>query len=139
MKGAINMSDDTEHEALQPPLFEGFISPRDNVQKTRLKSSEAPARSMTFQPGRLYKVVCAQVLENQQHARRYFSDDSLLMLADSIRNKGLLQPLVCTLTANGELELAAGYAAGPWRRKCKITEWHGYQFIHYFRCYVISP
>ena len=64
---------------------------------------------MTYQPGRLYQVVCTQVLENQQHARIHFSDDSLLKLADSIRNKGLLQPLVCTLAANGELQLAAGY------------------------------
>jgi ParB family transcriptional regulator, chromosome partitioning protein len=48
-------------------------------------------------------------LENQQHARRYFSDAFLLKLTDSIRDIGLLQPLVCTLADNGELQLAAGY------------------------------
>lgn len=74
-----------------------------------LESSHAPAHQQRFQTGKLYHVKCSNILENPQHVRKFISEDALQKLSDSIRYKGLLQPLVCTLTANGELQLAAGH------------------------------
>lgn len=50
----------------------------------------------------------AEIRVNSQQPRQYFAEDELRELTDSIREHGILQPLVVSLTERGDYELIAG-------------------------------
>ena len=93
---------------LQPLLFDNdSLSPPDTLKKSDLES-HAPVQQQRFQTGKLYHVKCSSILENPQRVRKFISEDTLRELSESIKSKGLLQPLICTVT-DGKLQLACGY------------------------------
>ena len=65
-------------------------------------SDEAPSSST------LRMIDPQQIRVNVEQPRTVFADDALDELAESIREHGILQPLVVTETAPGEYELIAG-------------------------------
>jgi ParB/RepB/Spo0J family partition protein len=94
---------------LQPLLFDiDSLSPPDSLKKSDPESSHAPMQQQRFQAGKLYHVKCSSILKNPQHVRKFISKDTLRELSESIKSKGLLQPLICTVT-DGKLQLACGY------------------------------
>ncbi len=50
----------------------------------------------------------SEIKVNSQQPRQYFAEDELRELTDSIREHGILQPLVVSLTERGDYELIAG-------------------------------
>lgn len=48
------------------------------------------------------------IIPNKHQPRTYFNDDDLLELSDSIKEKGVIQPLIVTNESEGKFELVAG-------------------------------
>ena len=59
-------------------------------------------------PGRLRDVALDQIRPNPNQPRRRFDEDSLLALADSIRERGVLQPIIVRPREPQRYELIAG-------------------------------
>lgn len=64
-------------------------------------------RSRSDEPG-LREVAVELVRPNERQPRRAFDEEALLSLAESIRSRGLLQPVVVRPLPGGEFELVAG-------------------------------
>lgn len=72
-------------------------------------SSHKGGKVMQYRKNEVYLVSCAEIRVNPMHPRVTVNEDSQTMLAASIQCEGLLQPLVCTVNDEGELQLACGY------------------------------
>ena len=64
-------------------------------------------RSRADEPG-LRELALDLIVPNPRQPRRDFDEDALLALAESIRSRGLLQPIVVRPLAGGTFELVAG-------------------------------
>jgi ParB family transcriptional regulator, chromosome partitioning protein len=94
-------------DIMQITLFEQeSLSHKDDNSHS---SSHKGGKAMQYRKNEVYLVSCAEIRENPMHPRVTVNKDSLTMLAASIKKKGLLQPLVCTVNNAGELQLACGY------------------------------
>lgn len=60
-----------------------------------------------YRQGQTYQVPVDEVNTSPGQPRSYFGDEELDALAESVRNSGILQPILCNLTEKG-LVLAAG-------------------------------
>lgn len=85
----------------------------DQIELFSLGGETAPAKKQqiqkpVFRPGKLYDVNPDSITINPEQPRKHFDDERLDQLADSVSKHGILQPLVCTLTKDGSLLLAAG-------------------------------
>jgi ParB family chromosome partitioning protein len=58
--------------------------------------------------GRLREIPVEEIRPNPDQPRKRFDDDALRSLADSIRERGVLQPIIVRPSANGGFELIAG-------------------------------
>ncbi|NVN99093.1 MAG: ParB N-terminal domain-containing protein [Geobacteraceae bacterium] len=75
-------------------------------ETTPAKPQQSPKPA--FKVGKLYDVSPDSIPTNPEQPRKHFDDERLEQLADSISKHGLLQPLVCTVSKDGSLLLAAG-------------------------------
>src|SRR5689334_2103082 len=71
------------------------------------ETGSAPAAASS-PPGDVRTVLLANVVPNPLQPRKTFSDNELAELTASIRENGLLQPLVVRPASNGRYELVAG-------------------------------
>jgi ParB family transcriptional regulator, chromosome partitioning protein len=67
-----------------------------------------PSTNVEASSGSLRMIDPQKIRVNAEQPRTVFADDALDELAESIREHGILQPLVVTETAPGEYELIAG-------------------------------
>ena len=79
-------------------------------------------RSRTDEPG-LRELPVELVRPNPRQPRRAFDEEALLNLAESIRSRGLLQPIVVRPLAGGQFELVAG------ERRLRATKLAGLETI----------
>lgn len=88
-------------------------TPRKSLLKTESESyieanPEMALKVVREEEGdRVREVAIDAIVPNPHQPRRFFSEEKLRELADSIKEKGVLQPLVVT-EKNGEYELIAG-------------------------------
>ncbi|NBX49429.1 chromosome partitioning protein ParB, partial [bacterium] len=66
------------------------------------------ASTETLSSGQIHTLDPEKIRVNAEQPRTIFADDALDELAESIREHGILQPLVVTETGPGEFELIAG-------------------------------
>lgn len=59
-------------------------------------------------PDRVQKIALADIVANADQPRQHFDDDALAGLAESIRQHGILQPLVLTPNGSGKYGIVAG-------------------------------
>ena len=81
--------------------------PREGARGMGRGLSAILPRSRADEPG-LRELAVDLVRPNPRQPRRDFHEDALLELAESIRSRGLLQPVVVRPLAGGEFELLAG-------------------------------
>jgi ParB/RepB/Spo0J family partition protein len=72
------------------------------------KSEKKTEPKCKYQHGKLYEVECSAIVSNPSQPRTHFSDEKIEALAESIKNHGILQPIVCIVASDGTLLLAAG-------------------------------
>jgi ParB family chromosome partitioning protein len=65
-------------------------------------------KSSKYQPGKLFSINISAISENTSSSRSFLSEEKTAALAESIKVKGLLQPVVCILSNDEQLVLAAG-------------------------------
>ena len=58
--------------------------------------------------GKIYDIRLCDIITNPHQPREFFNEDSLLELADSIGQHGLLQPVVVRINDEERYELIAG-------------------------------
>jgi ParB family transcriptional regulator, chromosome partitioning protein len=68
----------------------------------------APAGSSESASGRLRDIALQAIRPNPAQPRKHFDDVSLAALADSIRERGVLQPIIVQPRSGGGYELIAG-------------------------------
>jgi ParB-like nuclease domain len=76
---------------------------------TACHMARAPERSAN---GRLRDIAVQDIHANPSQPRKHFDDASLAALADSIRERGVLQPMIVQPRLVGGYELVAGEGAG---------------------------
>jgi ParB family chromosome partitioning protein len=62
----------------------------------------------TFELGTLYDIELSKLTPNPDQPRKVFSDDEINMLADSIKEKGLLQPILVKELDDGQIIIVSG-------------------------------
>ncbi|HOP41321.1 MAG TPA: ParB/RepB/Spo0J family partition protein [Geobacteraceae bacterium] len=98
----MNVRDDAANDrGSQMQLFE--VESASRTANARKKSTK-PTR---YQPGKMYLIDIDMITPNPDQPRQYFNEADLLILADSIKDKGLLQPVLCR-SEEGILFLCAG-------------------------------
>ena len=80
------------------PLFKEWVEPQ----------KDQSAGSRDYEDGKLLKVKTDLIKSNPYQPRRHIDQDKLNELAETIKQKGLLQPLVVQIDENGEYILIAG-------------------------------
>ncbi len=60
------------------------------------------------QKGNIQMIDVGKILPNKHQPRKFFAEDELKELADSIKEKGVIQPILVTDLGNGKYELVAG-------------------------------
>lgn len=60
------------------------------------------------QKGNIQMIDVGKILPNKHQPRKFFGENELKELADSIREKGVIQPILVTDLGNGRYELVAG-------------------------------
>lgn len=62
----------------------------------------------TFELGTLYNLALSKLTPNPDQPRKVFSDDEINMLAESIKENGLLQPILVKELEDGQLIIVSG-------------------------------
>lgn len=83
-----------------------------NVSKAVAPSTPAPVATPVAPPvdpeSKIWKVAIDKLSPGQYQPRRQFDKEALQELAQSIRENGILQPIVARRISNGKLEIVAG-------------------------------
>jgi len=87
-----------ERSSATDPLFKEWEKPRE----------DGPTASKGHEDGKLLRVKTDLVKSNPYQPRRHIDQGKLEELAETIRQKGLLQPLVVRADENGDYTLIAG-------------------------------
>ena len=77
------------------------VAGSDPCHVAQLSSGEGPS-------GRLRDIDVRDIHANPSQPRKHFDDGSLSALADSIRERGVLQPIIVQPRPGGQYELIAG-------------------------------
>jgi ParB family chromosome partitioning protein len=73
-----------------------------------VKKEATPVEILPDEDQRLWTVPIGQLLPNPHQPRRFFDEEKINELANSIRDKGILHPLIVTRKADGRYELVSG-------------------------------
>ena len=76
--------------------------------RTRKPHAHPGAKRVSEFDGRIIQLDIKQITENPAQPRRIFDNESIIRLADSIRQYGILQPLTARRVGEKEFELIAG-------------------------------
>jgi ParB family transcriptional regulator, chromosome partitioning protein len=95
--------------------------PRPDLHE--VPATEVPADTMVDVPGARYmEVPVTSIAANPRQPRRTFDEDALDELADSIREVGLLQPVVVRSAGGGRYELIMGERRWRASQRAGLTE-----------------
>ena len=100
--------------SLKDKISESF----SKVSKQKAPSGEDHPVSAHYTDGQYIIVEIDRIAHNPQQPRKYFDQVSIEGLADSIREKGLMQPVVVSVNENREICLIAGERR---LRACKLA------------------
>jgi len=89
----------------QQALFEGF----DAVVAVQAKAPIPPARvKVKYALGKLYNVACSEINSLSGQPRKFFDEEGIVALAESIKRFGVVEPILCSVDDAGHLTLLAG-------------------------------
>lgn len=79
-----------------------------SLAKPRQKTKDHPASSGLYEEGQYAKIPTDQIKPNPHQPRQIFDQGALEELAGSIRDKGVLQPIIVRIENGNEIFLVAG-------------------------------
>lgn len=83
----------------------------DKVTKLAADKPQAedhPARLNNYRDGEFYYVETDQIIPNPDQPRKYFDEQALEELSQSVRQNGVLQPIIIKYGQDGKIHLVAG-------------------------------
>lgn len=100
-------------EGSDSALKEGLLEPEVKVvEKIVEKIVEKPVEKIVEQKipetSRIWNVDVAKIVRNKKQPRKVFNKEALEELSASIKEKGVLQPIVCRRLETGDFEIVAG-------------------------------
>jgi ParB family transcriptional regulator, chromosome partitioning protein len=96
--------------------------PRQHPELREVTQSAAPDEMIDVPGARYVEVPVTAISPNPRQPRRTFDDDALEELADSIREVGLLQPVVVRAAGGGQYELIMGERRWRASQRAGLTE-----------------
>lgn len=87
---------------------EKLAQKKTKLAQPREENEGHPADLNDFQDGGFYKVQVNTILPNPDQPRKYFDPEKLSELSESVRQKGVLQPILIRRTEDGQIYLVAG-------------------------------
>ena len=85
-----------------------LIPKKTNINPEITKKQFVVPSSEISKQNNLLEIETSKIIANPHQPRKYFEENNLKELADSIREHGILQPLVVSKIGNGKYELIAG-------------------------------
>jgi ParB family transcriptional regulator, chromosome partitioning protein len=103
------MGSDNGNKSKQHGRFRDGLSVPDLLFKEIPESSkDHPVISKSYKDGQFLRIKTDLIKSNPDQPRRHIDQDKLNELADTIKEKGLLQPLIVQIGENGDYVLIAG-------------------------------
>jgi ParB family chromosome partitioning protein len=93
-------------EKNEPAFKEGFLERPITSSSTSTPVAEPPPRIPDH--ARIWQINIADLAPNQKQPRQIFAPEALKELAQSIKEKGVLQPIVARKVKDGQFEIIAG-------------------------------
>ena len=91
-----------------PSTREKLAKKKSKLAKPRERFEEHPANLNNFQEGSFYNIEISLINANPDQPRKYFNADSLEELSQSIKQKGVLQPVIIRRDQKANIHLVAG-------------------------------
>ena len=76
----------------------------------------------------IQKINISQIIPNPSQPRKNFRDEELMELSSSIKNQGLIQPIIVKPIADNQYQIIAGERR--WRA-CQLNEMHEVDSVSY--------
>jgi ParB family chromosome partitioning protein len=94
----------------QPAMKQGFVESQKTETPAPAAPVAAPAPAVPTVPAhmRIWNLAIEKVNPNPNQPRQIFEKEPLQELADSIKEKGIIQPILVRKTPEGEYEIIAG-------------------------------
>jgi len=90
-----------------PSIRDKLADKRTKLARPRQQLEDHPAHS-DYQEGSFYYVPIREILPNPDQPRKYFNEESLGELSQSIKARGVLQPVIIRREEDGTIFLVAG-------------------------------
>jgi len=81
---------------------------KSKLAQPREEQEGHPADLNDFQDGGFYQVDVGSILSNPDQPRKYFDPEKLSELSESVKQKGILQPILIRRAEDGQIYLVAG-------------------------------
>ncbi len=89
-------------------IREKLIHRKTKLAGPKERTEDHPAHLDNYEEGGLYRVPLDMIRSNPDQPRQYFDEGSLAELTDSVRQKGILQPVIVRRDRDGHIVLVAG-------------------------------
>jgi ParB family chromosome partitioning protein len=94
-------------EQAQAPVSQSIVSPKFSIEQVAKVEQVEPAESAEL-VGQLEEVELSKISPNPDQPRKHFNQSLIQELADSIKEHGLLQPIVVVPKGPGQFQIVAG-------------------------------
>jgi ParB family chromosome partitioning protein len=91
-----------------PSLRDKLADKKTKLSKDRERIADHPASLDDYQDGGFYNVEVEAILPNPDQPRQFFDPEALDELSESVRQKGVLQPILIRRDEEGKIILVAG-------------------------------
>jgi ParB family chromosome partitioning protein len=91
-----------------PPLRDKLASSGNRIASRHSKTEDHPAVPNNYQEGSFVNVPIEMIKPNPNQPRQYFDPDSLNELSQSIKERGVLQPVIIKMDEDKNIILVAG-------------------------------
>jgi len=91
-----------------PSIRDKLAAKKSKLALPKKTDQEHPANLNNYADGSFYHIEIDQILDNPHQPRQYFDEEALAELAQSISQKGIIQPIVVRRDESGQVILVAG-------------------------------
>lgn len=108
---------------LKVPEEKQTSSPKPATNKKEPSKIELKSPKISMDPEKMIHLVpIEQIIPNREQPRKVFNDVALEELTNSIREQGIMQPIVAAQISKKEFEIIAGERRWRAAQKCGLTE-----------------
>lgn len=95
------VASEIQAEPIVASIVEPIPAPEESVTESALPAAEVPTEKVSYADSTIQELEISQIVANPYQPRTQFKQEALEELASSIREHGVIQPLVVTKTPHG--------------------------------------